>query len=164
MTEPNGMIYLCAGGAERFRKDTSKRFRKRDNATLLEIDGKLNAYPIIPTQNFNQRAQALVAIITLCVKWLDAKKTKIDGHGSFRAPVIQALGVRQRRPFEGSKKTRSVPKRKLRLKKTGPSLAMASASCSRRGRPKGQMAGPCNPCTLITISKFSIRNTAAVKN
>ena len=91
MTEPKAMIYLRAGGAERFRKDTSKIFRKRDNPTLLEIDVKLNAYPIIPAQNFNQRAQALVAIRTLCVQWLDAKKTRTDGHGSFRAPVINDL-------------------------------------------------------------------------
>lgn len=108
MTEPKGMIYLRAGGAERFRKDTSKIFRKRDNPTLLEIDGKLNRYPVIPAQNFNQRAQALVAIITLCAQWLDAKKTKIDGHGSFRAPVIQALLIAADAALRGVEKAQTI--------------------------------------------------------
>lgn len=145
MTEPNGMIYLCAGGAERFRKDTSKRFRKRDNATLLEIDGKLNAYPIIPTQNFNQRAQALVAIITLCVKWLDAKKTKIDGHGSFRAPVIQALGSAAETALRGVEKDQISAEKKAKAQKNWAIARDGVRKLFPKGSTQGANGRPVQP-------------------
>lgn len=91
MGEPRGTVYLRAGGAERFRKDTAKRFARRVNKTLLAIDAALAAYPSLPREERSQRTQALLAIIALCDSWLSEKQTKIDHGESFRAAAIQDL-------------------------------------------------------------------------
>ncbi len=91
MAEPKGMIYLQPGGAERFRKDTSKRFARRVNKTLLKIDAALPRYAAIPREERALRTQALLALIALCDHWLSDKQTKIDQHESFRAAAIQDL-------------------------------------------------------------------------
>lgn len=91
MAEPAGTVYLRAGGAERFRKDTSKLFARRVNKTLLKLDDALPRYAAIPRDQRTLRTQALLALIALCDDWLSDKQTKIDNHESFRARAIQAL-------------------------------------------------------------------------
>lgn len=91
MAEPEGAAYLKAGGAELFKKHTSKIFRKRDNETLLKIDKALADYVVIPHGERRARTAALLALIALCDHWLAAKQTKIDGGGSFRARAVKAL-------------------------------------------------------------------------
>lgn len=91
MAEPKGMAYLRAGGAERFRKDTSKRFARRVNKTLLKIDAALPRYAEIKHDERMLRTQALLAIIALCDDWLSDKQTKIDHNESFRARAVQDL-------------------------------------------------------------------------
>ena len=91
MAEPKGAVYLRAGGAEQFRKDTSKRFARRVNKTLLRIDAALPRYALIPREERAMRTQGLLALIALCDHWLSDKQTKIDQHESFRAAAIQDL-------------------------------------------------------------------------
>ncbi|MCU4179382.1 hypothetical protein [Bosea sp. BH3] len=91
MGEPRGTVYLRAGGAERFRKDTAKRFARRVNKTLLKIDAALAAYPSLTREERTQRTQALLAIVALCDSWLSDKQTKIDHGESFRAAAVQDL-------------------------------------------------------------------------
>ncbi|MDP3255032.1 MAG: hypothetical protein Q8S58_19470 [Bosea sp. (in: a-proteobacteria)] len=91
MAETDGAAYLKAGGADLFKKHTSKIFRKRDNRTLLDLDVMLNGYPTIPRENRERRTKALLAIIALCQSWLSDKKTKVEGHSSFRAPFVKTL-------------------------------------------------------------------------
>lgn len=91
MAEPKGTVYLRAGGAELFRKDTSKRFARRVNKTLLKIDAALPRYANIPRDERKIRTQGLLALIALCDSWLSDKQTKIDHHESFRAMAIQDL-------------------------------------------------------------------------
>ena len=91
MAEPKGAVYLRAGGAEQFRKDTSKRFARRVNTTLLKIDAALPRYAAIPREERAMRTQGLLALIALCDHWLSDKQTKIDQHESFRAAAIQDL-------------------------------------------------------------------------
>ena len=91
MAEPKGMIYLQPGGAERFKKDTSKIFRKRNNEVLLHLDLLLASYPTTPRDDRHRRTIMLASMISLCSRWLSEKQTKIDGHSSFRAPHIRNL-------------------------------------------------------------------------
>ncbi len=91
MAEPKGMVYLQPGGAERFKKDTSKIFRKRNNDSLLKLDIMLAGYPAMPRDDRQRRTLALVTIISLCNQWLTDKTTKLEGHSSFRAPHIRNL-------------------------------------------------------------------------
>ena len=91
MAEPKGAVYLRAGGAEQFRKDTAKRFARRVNKTLLKIDDALPRYAAIPRDERSLRTQALLALVALCDHWLRDKQTKIDQHESFRAAAVQDL-------------------------------------------------------------------------
>ncbi len=91
MGEPRGAVYLRAGGAEQFRKDTAKHFARRTNKTLLKIDAALASYPALPRDERTARTKALLALIALCDSWLSDKQTKIDHGESFRASAVQDL-------------------------------------------------------------------------
>jgi hypothetical protein len=91
MAEPKGMVYLQPGGADLFKKHTSKIFRKRNNDNLIKLDILLAGYPTIPRDDRKRRTLALVSILSLCNQWLSSKATKLEGHSSFRAPHIRNL-------------------------------------------------------------------------
>lgn len=91
MAEPKGMVYLQPGGAELFKKHTSKIFRKRNNDNLIKLDILIAGYPTIPRDDRKRRTLTLVSILSLCNQWLSAKATKLEGHSSFRAPHIRNL-------------------------------------------------------------------------
>ncbi|WP_342363001.1 hypothetical protein [Terrarubrum flagellatum] len=91
MADDNRHSFLRPGGAKLFKEKTAKKFALRKNKTLLKIDKALKDYEVIPREERKERTAALVAIISLCDAWIDAKAVKLDHGESFRYPAISLL-------------------------------------------------------------------------
>ena len=83
--EHPGAIYFKAGGAKKFKSDSSVAFARRKNEDLLALDDGLQKFEKIPAEDHGARIAALLVMLTRANHWIDDKtKHKIQHDTSHR--------------------------------------------------------------------------------